>query len=416
MNRFKPFFVIPSCGLLFLLVLFAGCADVAEPVKALPAPAARSSLYRAESGASKVPTAVKSLAESVKSEGAARNFTVQNGRIRTAAEGSDGAARNFTVQKGRRILYRATLVLQCPDIASAIRSAEEIARKYQGYAVSIERSFIRLKVPREQADAAMKELEALGLIADRRITAQDVTEQVVDTQVRLDNLRKLRERMVELLARAHKVEDALKIEKELARITTELERYEATLKNLALQTALVDISIRFNSMPVVRPAPLIPIPWVRELGTEISRTNFPLDGGHDQPFEVTLPAGFVILSGGRNTLYAVNAVNTVIKLSWHDNYRGGNPEFYLKLLERNLFDSSGFRKTRAEIGKAGGVPAAIASGERQLAKRPVAYEAVIMIHHGWLQTNEKVYVLEIWGKPEDVKAIDRKALFRNIRL
>ena len=109
---------------------------------------------------------------------------------REAAVSSAARNRSFEVSKDRKMVYQANLVLNCQDVPEAIRKAGEIARKYHGYAVQRDNVMIRVKIPVESADTVLTELEALGKVIDRKITAQDVTEQYVDTQVRIENLRR----------------------------------------------------------------------------------------------------------------------------------------------------------------------------------------------------------------------------------
>lgn len=337
---------------------------------------------------------------------------------RAAKARSNGASeRNFTSSGERKMTYRTNLVLQCQDVPGAVRSAGEIARKHHGYVVESDNRSIRLKVPVEEADAALAELEALGKVAERKIAAQDVTEQYVDTQVRLDNLQKLQNKLTELLKRAEAVDDALKIERELARVTTELERYQAMMKNLALQVAMVDMQIRFNAvLPPAAPGPMIPIPWVAKLGTEISRKDFPLNQDDDVPFKVSIPAGFAVLFSNDEMLYAVNPDDVVLKLSRRMNFRDADLPFYQSLMERSLFNQNGYRKIHSERIRPGRYPVAAVAGERMTNRAPVMYEAMLMIYdHGWFGRDEVVYLVELWGKADAVKAVDRESLLKSVR-
>ena len=388
-KRSRVGFGVLSC----VAVLLAGCAVATDE---------RNSFAECDGAANEAPARTTAPRRAVKTAGAV---------------GADRAERNFEVSGERKMAYRTDLVLQCQDVPKAVRSAGEIARRYHGYVAESDNLSIRVKIPVEEADAALTELEALGKVTDRKITAQDVTDQYVDTQVRIDNLRKLQEKLTQLLSRAKNVEETLKVERELSRVTTDLERYEATMKNLALRVAMVDMSLRFHAvMAPAAPGPMVPIPWVGELGTEISRRDFLLNQSDDVPFKVDIPAGFAVLFSNDSTLYAVNSEDVVLKLSQRLNFRDADAPFYRALVERALFSQNGYRKTASETITANRREFVTVSGERQLGDAPVRYWVALNIHDkGWFGRNEIVAAVELWGKPEAVQKVDTKALLESVR-
>jgi hypothetical protein len=73
-------------------------------------------------------------------------------------------------------------------------------------------------VKSEHLNDAIKEISELGKVQGKSLSGQDVTEEYLDFQIRLENAEKSRERYLELLAKAENVEAALKVEKELERL------------------------------------------------------------------------------------------------------------------------------------------------------------------------------------------------------
>lgn len=189
------------------------------------------------------------------------------------------------------------------------------------------------------------------------------------------------------------------------------------MKNLALRVALVDMSIRFHAvMPTAKPGPMVPIPWVAKLGTEISRREFALNLSSDVPFKATMPQGFAVLFSNDSTLYAVNPEDVVLKLSRRANFRDADPAFYRAMIERALFAQNGYRKIASESVEAKRRNFITVSGERQSGTRPVYYWAALAIRdNGWFGKDEEVAVVELWGKPEAVRAVDCKALLDGVR-
>jgi hypothetical protein len=75
-------------------------------------------------------------------------------------------------------------------------------------------------------------------------TAEDVGEEYVDITARVTNSKRLEERLVTLLStRTGKLEDVLAVERELARVREEIERYEGRLRFLRTRAAVSTLSV-----------------------------------------------------------------------------------------------------------------------------------------------------------------------------
>jgi len=97
---------------------------------------------------------------------------------------------------------------------------------------------LELKVPAARFDDAMSGMAPLGKVERSTATAQDVGEEFVDLTARVENARRLEARLVALLAqRTGKLEDVLAVERELARVREEIERYEGRLRFLSSRVA-----------------------------------------------------------------------------------------------------------------------------------------------------------------------------------
>jgi len=90
-----------------------------------------------------------------------------------------------------------------------------------------------VRVPADRFDEAITRLEALGDVLHRNIQVQDVSEEFNDLNIRLETLNAMRTRLEELLARTATVTEALQIERELQRITLEIETVEAACASCA---------------------------------------------------------------------------------------------------------------------------------------------------------------------------------------
>jgi hypothetical protein len=112
-----------------------------------------------------------------------------------------------------------------------------------------------LRVPAENFSATMDAVEGEGAVLESRTSTRDVTEQVVDLEARLRNLRAERERLRTLYDRANTTEDVLAVERRLSEVQTEIERTEARLENLERRVAYSTITVELSEPRPDRPAP-----------------------------------------------------------------------------------------------------------------------------------------------------------------
>ena len=125
-----------------------------------------------------------------------------------------------------------------------------------------------MRIPRDRFQDVIAKIEKLGDVTHRDIKAQDVTDEFVDLQARLKNAYNIRDRLSDLLTRAA-VKDALEIEKELGRVTEDIERMEGRLKLLRDQIAFSTITVTFTPLApqtVHDSSLLAPFPWLQDLG------------------------------------------------------------------------------------------------------------------------------------------------------
>lgn len=132
----------------------------------------------------------------------------------------------------RKVLYSAYFSLAVDQVDSTVKMLGRIAEQYDGYAQELgtQRSVIRVKSG--QLEAAMGAISQLGKVQSRSLSGQDVTEQYLDYQIRLDNAEKARSRYLELLAKAENVAAALEVEKELERLNGTIDMLKGRMSRL----------------------------------------------------------------------------------------------------------------------------------------------------------------------------------------
>ena len=109
-------------------------------------------------------------------------------------------------------------------------------------------------VPTESLDQALAKIEVMGEVTHRDVSVVDATSRYVDLMIRIDNLRRMRERLTKLVNEATTVKDVLEVERELGRVTTELERMEGQMRLLSQQTTYATIRVTLEEE--ITPGPL----------------------------------------------------------------------------------------------------------------------------------------------------------------
>ena len=170
----------------------------------------------------------------------------------------------------RKVIYTAKLNIIVADVESALAAANEVAAGMGGYMQHMSGRGITIRVPAEKFNAAVAALSKLGPVSDRDITAQDVTEQYTDLEIRLANGRAALKRLQALLDKASDVKDVLAIEKELVRVRTEIERLQGRMNLLKSRIAYATITVVFNRAASA-PSHIrmkLPFWWLSRLGLD----------------------------------------------------------------------------------------------------------------------------------------------------
>jgi hypothetical protein len=165
------------------------------------------------------------------------------------------------------LIYTAHLTMAVFQVEQGLAAVERTAREVGGYLASRTDLAITIRVPRARFEAALKMIEPAGDVLHREIKAEDVTDEFFDLEVRVRNARAMRDRLAKLLLQAS-VKDALDIEKELARVTEEIERLEGKLKLMKNQVAYSTIVVSFQprATSVRTPSTRLPFPWLEHVG------------------------------------------------------------------------------------------------------------------------------------------------------
>ena len=264
---------------------------------------------------------------------------------------------------------------------------------------SMDAQSITIRVPASHLNKILQQIEALGQVTAKEIQGSDVTEEMLDLNIRLDNAEELRKRLIKLLDRADKVEDAIKLEKELARVTETIETMKGKIRYLKNQVAFSTVTVRLNSsLPQQVVKEIIPFPWVCELGNEISSggsTGYyqrPKGGG----IKFGLSESFLRYYESKSLTRATSADGILIKVQRLDNIKDASLQFWTDLAKRALQMKqavyiSGTRHVK--IGKKNN-EAIIIEGTKEIGREKFAYMLCMAM------TKRYVFTYEAWGREE----------------
>jgi hypothetical protein len=143
--------------------------------------------------------------------------------------------------------------IEVDKLDPAIIKVRQLATQLGGYVANssisggrdqVRSATLELKIPAARYDQAIGGLGGLGKVESVNTNVEDVGEEYVDITARVTNAKRLEERLVNLLAtRTGKLEDVLAVERELARVREEIERYEGRMRFLRTRAAMSTLSI-----------------------------------------------------------------------------------------------------------------------------------------------------------------------------
>jgi len=193
------------------------------------------------------------------------------------ASGSD----NLTAARrtDRLIIKNAEIKLLVDDSDTAIDRTTQIISDIGGYIISsrvwyeewgddlLKYSTITIGVPSDHFEQALRRLRGIAIrVLDENATGEDVTDEFVDLQSRLDNLEATRDRIRGFLDQAATVEEALKVNEELSDVEGQIEEIQGRINYLsdraAYSTITITIEPELKVLPTPTPRPTsTPTPW-----------------------------------------------------------------------------------------------------------------------------------------------------------
>jgi hypothetical protein len=266
-------FVLPV--LVFMLVL-AACGGAAP---ATEAPAMEAPL--SDTAGQQLPPANEPLLPAeravVEEEGAAQSLAPAPLPTAAAFEIANASGDLTVIERSNRMIIKnADVRLMVEDTDVAIDRATQIIGDAGGYIVSsrvwyqdyygsnLKYASITIGVPVVEFEQVLGRLRRLAVrVVDETAAGDDVTEQYVDLQSELENLEATRARIQEFLKDAKTIDEALRINQELANIEAQIEQIKGRMNYLNDRSAYSTITVNLEpELPALTPVPtMTPVPW-----------------------------------------------------------------------------------------------------------------------------------------------------------
>lgn len=167
----------------------------------------------------------------------------------------------------RKIIRNADITIEVPSTTNAQHEVTSIAEAHGGFVVTSEAKQresndpaqrtldikLVVRIPSNQFGRAFDEIKKLaGNTPSEQVTSQDVTEDFIDLEARIKTQKALEVQFLEIMRQAHKIEDALEVQRQIAEVRTEIEKLEGRKRFLENRSSLSTINVNIQTpKPVI---------------------------------------------------------------------------------------------------------------------------------------------------------------------
>lgn len=151
------------------------------------------------------------------------------------------------------LIRTGTATVRVDSLERAVAALRALAVRHGGYVGGVSmtggaresrHATLELRIPSARFDSALAGLNPVGRVESVSVSAEDVGEQYADVEARVANARRLEARLLELLdRRTGRLEELLQLERELARVRQEIERYEGRLRYLSTRVSVSTLTV-----------------------------------------------------------------------------------------------------------------------------------------------------------------------------
>ncbi|PLX28732.1 hypothetical protein C0581_01040 [Candidatus Parcubacteria bacterium] len=167
-----------------------------------------------------------------------------------------------SVVQERLIIKTGNMSMVVENVRDAIKKVGEYAVEQGGFIVNSDVSKsglalygnITVRVPVASFDEGLEVVKEYGEVTSQRVNGQDVTEEFVDLDAQVNNLRATEKQFLEIMKKATEIEDILNVQREISRVRGDIDRIEGRMKYLRQSADLSTLTVHFSTDPSVLPA------------------------------------------------------------------------------------------------------------------------------------------------------------------
>ena len=165
-----------------------------------------------------------------------------------------------------QLARKAVLALEVADAEAAGQQVIRWTRAVGGELLNlsdngvkgeVRRLTLAVQVPATRLEELLGRLSTLGKVAQREVTAEDVSDQLVDVGARLRNLRQAEALLLKIMERSGSVADVLKVTQELTQVREQIEQLDAQRLNLQNRVRYAQIQVYLTTPPGEPPLPSV---------------------------------------------------------------------------------------------------------------------------------------------------------------
>ncbi|MBI4434633.1 DUF4349 domain-containing protein [Candidatus Uhrbacteria bacterium] len=166
----------------------------------------------------------------------------------------------------RLVIKSGVLSLVTRNVPNAVAQVTALVEESKGFVVesalddlaTSPRARMRVRIPADGLDTFMGKVREFGTrVVSESVRGEDVTEEYVDVQAQLRNLKASEAQFLEILREARTIADILNVQQQLERVRNEIERLEGRKKYLeqsaTMSTVQLYLAAEEDALPTITP-------------------------------------------------------------------------------------------------------------------------------------------------------------------
>ena len=155
-----------------------------------------------------------------------------------------------------KIIYSTYLDVDTKAFDDTQKDIESVTKAHNGYFENLEQdsysayrnAYYVIRVPADQFDSFMSEIQKVGTVTSISQNAADISETYVDIESRLETAKAKLARLQELLSQAQDLSDIITIENEIADVQYEIDELSGTLKSYDSQVEYSSVTLNLHEV------------------------------------------------------------------------------------------------------------------------------------------------------------------------